>query len=89
MLNFISMLVLVKSAAMNETYARQVVDGNHIAPGILVEAPGGFFITTLLYQKCGYVKLEIMIFPKFGGGLITRWWQLKDFWNFHPENWGR
>ena len=21
--------------------------------------------------------------------LIYRWWQLKDFWKFHPENWGR
>ena len=20
--------------------------------------------------------------------LIPRWWQLKDFWNFHPEIWG-
>ena len=20
---------------------------------------------------------------------VTRWWQLKYFWNFHPENWGR
>ncbi len=20
---------------------------------------------------------------------FSRWWQLKDFWNFHPENWGR
>ena len=20
---------------------------------------------------------------------ISRWWQLKHFWNFHPENWGR
>ena len=20
---------------------------------------------------------------------ISRWWQLKYFWNFHPENWGR
>ena len=20
---------------------------------------------------------------------ITRWWQLKYFWNFHPETWGR
>ena len=19
---------------------------------------------------------------------ISRWWQLKDFWNFHPEPWG-
>ena len=19
---------------------------------------------------------------------ITGWWQLKDFWNFHPETWG-
>ncbi len=19
----------------------------------------------------------------------TRWWQLKYFWNFHPENWGK
>ena len=20
---------------------------------------------------------------------LSRWWQLKYFWNFHPENWGR
>ncbi len=19
---------------------------------------------------------------------VARWWQLKDFWNFHPELWG-
>jgi len=22
-------------------------------------------------------------------GSKGRWWQLKHFWNFHPENWGR
>ena len=21
--------------------------------------------------------------------MMSRWWQLKSFWNFHPENWGR
>ena len=20
--------------------------------------------------------------------MLSRWWQLKYFWNFHPENWG-
>ena len=20
---------------------------------------------------------------------MSRWWQFKYFWNFHPENWGR
>ena len=23
------------------------------------------------------------------GKSFSGWWQLKDFWNFHPENWGR
>ena len=26
--------------------------------------------------------------PVSGPRAKSRWWQLKHFWNFHPENWG-
>ena len=38
-MSFESILVLVKSSAMNETSARQVVDGIHIAPSFLGQVP--------------------------------------------------
>ena len=32
----------------------------------------------------GYYVGEILEFRNYK----SRWWQLKDFWNFHPEPWG-
>ena len=32
---------------------------------------------------------EMCIFQSHPAWRMTAWWQLKDFWNFHPEPWGR
>ena len=43
---------------------------------------------TNTWESLGMVHLQPFWGVK-GVELLTRWWFLKHFLNFHPENWGR
>ena len=40
-------------------------------------------------QELSDVILSISVARFVKANVPGRWWQLKYFWNFHPENWGR
>ena len=58
--------------------------GNKIAGGFLLVECLSFFVNFCAGQVLDRQSLEVLSLPITDTG----WWQLKCFWNFHPEPWG-
>ena len=68
---------------LKQTYKKKN-PGNKIAGGFLLVECLSFFVNFCAGQVLDRQSLEVLSLPITDTG----WWQLKCFWNFHPEPWG-